>query len=233
MRAAPRLPRFVPVRALLLAPLLLLPLLVGGCAQDDDAAPAESSSRGAARSATPTTATPTAAAPTEAAATPDGGSSVPAPTASASGGAKPSAITNCGGPTLDLSIASRDSGAGHIDYTIAFTNRGRTACRVSGAPRAYLIDRNGDQLGREADGTGAEGPFVRLAPGRSATTVVQVVNVGTDGGPLGDTCTPEQGVAIAIDAPNYDRYEQLPADVRGCRETDVSFLAVGVLRPAS
>jgi len=226
------------VRTTLLAPLLLVPVLLVGCAQavpDRAAAPTRSASASATAGAT---AVPTAAAPAPTAVvdeTPDaaaGAGRGPARTASTGSGGLPSTAV-CSGPSLDIALASTDSGAGSIDYRIAFTNRGRTACHVSGAPRASLIDPTGDPVGRDADGTGAEGPFVRVPPGGSASTDVRVVNVGTDGGPLAGRCTTVPVVAIAIDAPNYDRYEQVPVRIRGCIETDVSMLSVSVLRGGS
>ena len=119
------------------------------------------------------------------------------------------------------------------------------------APGGLLVDGTCDELGRIAswvdvaaegpvrltvslpDGAGAEGEFVRVPPGGSASTDVRVVNVGTDGGPLAGRCTTVPVVAIAIDAPNYDRYEQVPVRIRGCIETDVSMLSVSVLRGGS
>ena len=113
---------------------------------------------------------------------------------------------------------------------VAFSNRGSTPCRVSGAPGAHLVGADGNPLGREAEGEGAEGPFVRVPSGGSAITIVRVVNVRDGGGPLAGRCTPKPAAAIAIDAPNYGRYEQLPVTAWGCAETDVSSLSVGVLR---
>lgn len=217
------------MRALLLAPLVLLPILLGGCAEQDvesaeavDATPRSSAS---VRVPSPTASVPSAAASAvveEAAPA----SSAPAP----AGGSSPRPLRTCSGPSLDIALQSQDSGAGSTDYVVAFSNRGSTPCRVSGAPGAYLIGADGNPLGREADGVGAEGPFVRVPSGGSATTIVRVVNVRDGGGPLAGRCTPKPATAIAIDAPNYGRYEQLPVTAWGCAETDVSSLSVGVLR---
>jgi hypothetical protein len=219
------------VRALLLAPLLLLPILLGGCAEQDvesaeapDGTPRASASArlpsGSATAAAPST---TATAVVEEAA--PGSSAAPSASRATTG-----TLRTCSGPSLDIALQSQDSGAGSTDYVVAFSNRGPTPCRVSGAPGAYLIGADGDPLGREADGVGAEGPFVRVPSGGSATTVVRVVNVRDGGGPLAGRCTPKPATAIAIDAPNYRRYEQLPVTAWGCAETDVSSLSVGVLR---
>lgn len=217
------------MRALLLAPLVLLPILLGGCAEQDvesaeavDATPRSSAS---VRVPSPTASVSSAAASAlveEAAPA----SSAPAP----AGGSSPRPLRTCSGPSLDIALQSQDSGAGSTDYVVAFSNRGSTPCRVSGAPGAYLIGADGNPLGREADGVGAEGPFVRVPSGGSATTIVRVVNVRDGGGPLAGRCTPKPATAIAIDAPNYGRYEQLPVTAWGCAETDVSSLSVGVLR---
>lgn len=221
------------MRALLLAPLLLLPVLLSACAEPDveSADVSEATSRTSASAQAPSA--------SAVAATPSGApSTVSADDVATAGPSRaPSSaprgtdrLRTCGGPSLDIVLRSQDSGAGSTDYVVAFSNRGATPCRVSGAPGAYLIGADGNPLGREADGAGAEGPFVRVPSGGSATTVVRVVNVRDGGGPLAGRCTPRRATAIAIDAPNSGRYEQLPVTAWGCEETDVSSLAVGVLR---
>lgn len=213
------------MRSLLLAPLVLLPLLLTGCAEPAQET-VDVTDRG------PGTIVRTAVAD-EPTIVPTGEAPSPAPASATpttgTSGAAAAPIRQCSGPSLDIRLASTDSGAGNIDYEIAFTNRGPGTCTVSGAPRVSVVGADGNPLGQEATGTGAEGPLVRLRPGTSATTAVRAVNVGTDGGPLGDRCTPKAGVALAVDAPNSGRYEQVPVSVRGCAEKDVSFLTVGVL----
>ena len=221
------------MRALLLAPLLLLPILLGGCAEQDveSAEASDRTPRASLSARVPSgsvTAAPPSAAPTAVVET--GADSSTAPPASRST-ARP--LRTCSGPSLDIALQSQDSGAGSTDYVVAFSNRGSTPCRVSGAPGAYLIGTDGNPLGREADGAGAEGPFVRVPSGGSAITIVRLVNVKDGGGPLAGRCTPKPATAIAIDAPNYSRYEQLPVTAWGCAETDVSSLSVGVLRSAA
>jgi hypothetical protein len=219
------------VRALLLAPLLLLPILLGGCAEQDvesadaaDGTPRASvSARVPSASATAAVSTPAASAVVEEAAS---GASTAPPASRPTAGP----LRTCSGPSLDIALQSQDSGAGSTDYVVAFSNRGSTPCRVSGAPGAHLIGADGDPVGREADGAGAEGPFVKVPSGGSAITIVRVVHVRDGGGPLAGRCTPKPATAIAIDAPNYGRYEQLPVTAWGCAETDVSALSVGVLR---
>jgi hypothetical protein len=217
------------VRALLLAPLVLLPILLGGCAEQDveSAEAVDATPRGSAsvRVPSPTASMPSAAASAVAEETPAGSSAAPP-----AGGSSPRPIRTCSGPSLDIALQSQDSGAGSTDYVVAFSNRGSTPCRVSGAPGAHLVGADGNPLGREAEGEGAEGPFVRVPSGGSAITIVRVVNVRDGGGPLAGRCTPKPAAAIAIDAPNYGRYEQLPVTAWGCAETDVSSLSVGVLR---
>jgi len=214
--------------------MLLLPILLGGCAEQDveSAEAPDGTPRASVSARLPSgSATATAiAAPTPAA------SAVVEETGSGSSAAPPASrptarpLRTCSGPSLDIALQSQDSGAGSTDYVVAFSNRGSTPCRVSGAPGAYLIGADGDPIGREADGAGAEGPFVRVPSGGSAITIVRVVNVRDGGGPLAGRCTPKPATAIAIDAPNYGRYEQLPVTAWGCAETDVASLSVGVLR---
>jgi hypothetical protein len=173
-----------------------------------------------------TTATPVADATTE----PAGGESSPDSTSEPSSTPRP--LRTCAPEVLDVVLGSTDSGAGSIDQTVVVTNRGPRTCTISGAPTARLISAAEDQLGAAATGSGASGPVVRLAPGGAATTVVRIVHVGEDGGPLGTRCTPQPAVALAIDSDVYARYDRLDGDFRGCAEPDVPYMAVSPFRAA-
>jgi hypothetical protein len=194
---------------------------------DGSATPAGTATPSASAGTTATPATETTTAP----AGPGGGTgSTAGPTATPAPTAQP--IATCAPEALDLVLGGTDSGAGSIDYTVVLTNRGPRPCTISGAPTARLLSVAEDQLGAEATGSGASGPTVRLAPGGAATTVVRIVNVGQDGGPLGDRCTPQPAVALAIDSDVYGRYDRLDGDFRGCAEAGLPYMSVTPFRAA-
>ncbi|MFD1721247.1 DUF4232 domain-containing protein [Amnibacterium endophyticum] len=220
--------RPLPGPALLSGPLLAAVLLLSACSAPEDAPGPASGSSGSSPTASAveeqdedgSSAGATAAPSVPAASS---GSSRPGSAPAASGG---SALRDCDPVDLDLALGGTDSGAGSIDRTIVLANRGRVACSISGAPVVHMVDADVQPLGPDATGSGAPTPVLRLPVGGSLSAVVRIVNVGEDGGPLGDRCTPATGAALIVETADRRRGDPLEGAFRGCREPDVATMAV-------
>ena len=127
------------------------------------------------------------------------------------------AVSRCAG---SLSIRSTEAAGGdsHGGVVVIFTNAGSATCWVRGYPAATVSDRTGTTVAhatRTLDGYLAgcdctRPARVRLAPGQSASTVVE----GDNGG--GDECL--QGHTLAVTPPNVAATTALPyLDAYTCR----------------
>ena len=177
--------------------------------------------------------------------TPSGGGTTPPPSSpSATATATPtstptgSASTDpdappdqCPDAALRVAVEDEDAGAGNISYRIAFTNAGDAACSLRGYPGVSVVGRgNGTQLGQPAERTeGAEVTTVRLEPGATVYAPLRAVNIGDDGGPLGDACPTEPADGWRIYPPHSFEAVFVQADrLTGCTGT-TPWLTVGVV----
>ncbi|THG30862.1 DUF4232 domain-containing protein [Naasia lichenicola] len=173
--------------------------------------------------------------------TPPETSATPSPTASASVTPTPPPVdptdpnapaAQCADDAIGTQVLPADSGAGSMYYQLVFTNTGTADCELRGYPGVSVVgDGNGTQLGASAEHfDGMEIATYPLKPGDSIGASIQMVNIGTDGGPLGDACDvaagdgwriypPHSFVAVFVESPG------LPA----CLSSDVSWLRVGAL----
>jgi hypothetical protein len=104
----------------------------------------------------------------------NGTSAAPAPTAGGSG------VNTCKAANLALKLGPGDGGAAGSRYpALQFTNVGNTTCLIGGFPGvSYVSGDDGHQVGSPAVRTGPAGDQVTLAPGMTASAVVQEVNPG-------------------------------------------------------
>ncbi len=164
-------------------------------------------------SATPTVTvieTPSAAPSTTASATP---STAPSSTASASASASASSSApsaggsapagQCPDDSLGITVvrAADGGGAGSEYYQVLFTNTGGSSCVLRGTPGVSVISSGGAQLGPAADRVQTGVQLVRIGVGGVAAATLQVVNIGTDGGPL-DGCRAVTGAGYRVYAPH-------------------------------
>jgi len=169
------------------------------------------------------------------------GSSSPAPSAPATTSPTPpeadpsdpdAPAGQCADSAIGTKVLDSDSGAGSRYYQLVFTNTGSTDCELRGYPGVSVVGGgNGTQLGKAAERV--EGMAIAtytLKPGDSIGASIQMVNIGTDGGPLDTACDvaagdgwriypPHSFAAVFIESPG------LPA----CLSPDVSWLRVGAL----
>lgn len=133
------------------------------------------------------------------------------PAPSESGSSKPSdkpeGAPSCSTEQLTLSIDKGDSAAGHVKHVLTFTNKGQ-ACEMSGFADVVAVGGgNGRQIGEFSARTGDPGkwPVIVAANGGRATMDIEMTNIGTTGGPLGDDCKPVPADGLRVYPPESEK----------------------------
>ncbi|WP_253258472.1 DUF4232 domain-containing protein [Pseudonocardia sp. N23] len=130
-------------------------------------------------------------------------------TGSRTNGGGGSGVPRCTSAELTLTLGQGDAGAGSVHRPLVFTNKGTRTCELTGFPGvSYVAGADGHQVGPAAVMSGAHGPEISMAPGRSSQAQVQFVQVA-----------------------NFDAAVCQPTPVRGLRvyppgETASMFVAV-------
>ena len=129
-------------------------------------------------------------------------------------------------------MLTADSGAGSMYYQLVFTNTGSAVCELRGYPGVSVVgEGNGTQLGDAAERV--EGMTVEtyeLKPGDSIGASIQMVNIGTNGGPLDTACDVAAGDGWRIYPPHSFTAVFVPSPgLPACLAPDVSWLRVGAL----
>lgn len=115
----------------------------------------------------------------------DGGTASPSPADPETAGQG----APCTVDSLAITAATGDAGAGSATVTFTFENVGADACTLAGFPGVSAVgDGDGEQIGEPADRSDAAFEPVVVAAGATATAALRMVNVGSDGGPLGADC---------------------------------------------
>jgi hypothetical protein len=143
-------------------------------------------------------------APASSSAAPSGS---PGPTPSPSGSAADDGNApagQCPNSSLAITVEPGDAGAGSLFYNIVFRNTGTGQCALRGYPGVSVVGNgNGTQLGQPADRVpGAAVETLQLGPGATVVAPLQAVNIGSDGGPLGDQCPTTTGNGWRIYPPH-------------------------------
>ncbi len=135
----------------------------------------------------------------------------------------------CADSDLGVTIAVADGGggAGSEYYNVLFTNTGGTSCVLRGTPGVSVVGNgNGTQLGRPAERSQAGVKTVALAVGQTVAAPLQIVNIGSDGGPLGSRCAVKRGDGYRVYAPHSRRaFFAENADAVACT-SGTSFMVV-------
>lgn len=134
----------------------------------------------------------------------------------------------CADDALRVSVEPSPEGgsAGHVNSIIVFTNTGSTSCELRGAPGVSVLDANGTQLGEAAEQVDDDAPpTITIEPGGTAVADLSSVNIGSDGGPLGDQCPVVTAAAYLVYPPHSFTAVEVPADVPAC-ESDAPWMTV-------
>jgi hypothetical protein len=134
---------------------------------------------------------------------PDAVIATPAPsrTGAAAAGAP---ADQCPDSDLGVAVAPADGGgtAGSLHRNVLVTNTGGEACALRGTPAVSVVGgADGPRIGPSADRRTADARTVELQPGQTVAAPLQVVDIGTDGGPL-DGCTVRKGAGYRVVVPH-------------------------------
>jgi len=189
---------------------------LAGCAEPG---PAAGGAAGGSAAATPTAELDvdlSSAPPADAASGGSSGSPSSIPGASGSAGSGSTAPKACTQAALRVDVVQGDSGAGNEVREIVLTNESDVTCTLRGAPEVFVLDVDGSQIGRAAEPTGQAVTTARIRPHGAARATLTSVNIGTDGGPLGESCAPVDGNGYAITAPGSTRFTTVEHGVPAC-----------------
>lgn len=154
----------------------------------------------------------------------------PSPTATTSpNGAGSTCLTN----ELSVRLGVAQGAAGSTYRPIVFTNTSAHPCTMGGYPGVAFIDTHtGQQVGTPASRGSQQTPrAIRLAPGASASAVLQVVNPFNY--PTG-TCRPQPVTAVRVYPPGNTTATDLPlAGAATACSTGVTQLQVQATVPGS
>ncbi|MFI5909730.1 DUF4232 domain-containing protein [Dactylosporangium sp. NPDC051541] len=144
------------------------------------------------------------------------------PPGSAAPSAPVSAPVRCALPNLTVTAGSPDASAGHRAVVLTFTNTATVPCTMRGYPGVALLDGHATQVAQARrtphgyeGGVQGEAPAVTLAPGRSASAIVEALAANTDG----TACVPWSGLLVT--APDERRSTRLGWDSDGCADPQV------------
>lgn|SRR6266487_2384279 len=169
------------------------------------------------------TATPPGSAPSASTGTTSAASSAPtAPSNSSS--AVSSTPAECTVAHLSINLGGGDAGSGHRSAALMFRNTGSVTCRLHGYPGVAALNAHGTQI-QQARRTpsgylgglkqGASAPIVDIAPGQSASALLEALAFGPDGG----SCTPYAGLLVT--PPDDTRSVRLAWSGDGCSNLEI------------
>ena len=191
---------------------------------------------GAARSTyTPTVTVAPAAAPATPSALPSNrittpatpiGTRTPLPSAAATLG--PTPADQCADAALRVTLSAVPSPTGSVDREIVFENIGSVSCVLRGAPAVAVVD-DGTRLGKAAARDQQDATAVRIAPGASASALLQSVDIASDGSPL-TGCTVVHGDGFRIVPPHSTVSVVVPDATAVACDPGPRFMTVHVVR---
>jgi hypothetical protein len=159
---------------------------------------------------------------------PAASSNSPAVTASSSPAAGTAACATSG---LQIKLGPADGYAGGTYQTIDFTNTSGSPCTLTGYPGVSLVTGPPyKQLGVPAKrSTSRPAQVVTLAPGATASAVVQIVDALNFPSP---SCEPAKAAALKVYPPNQFTAVYLPDTSYGCGKS-VQTMFIAPVRPGS
>ena len=201
-------------------------VLLGGCTTSSTPPAAKST----------TTSGPTASATTAAGGSPTGASltsGAPSIGSSSLAGAAGSAPA-CGGDQLSLSIPLESAGGLFNYMVLEFVNHGAAACTVEGYPGAAVYNATGSapalnssrQLTGHVDDQYTSPAPITLAPGATASTILEWVDKPTDGHPYAN-CVSFRTGTLGITAPNTTQTTHIPLHADVCSDVLIHPLIPG------
>jgi hypothetical protein len=119
--------------------------------------------------------------------------------------------------------------AGSVFYRLEFTNLSTRTCTVSGYAKVNAVDLKGRRIGAPATHeTGKKAHLVKLAPGRSATATLRIVDALNF---PANKCKATTAAGLRVSVPGGAGAKLAPLAFETCKLTASKTLAVGVVTP--
>ena len=175
--------------------------------------------------------TATSPSPKAASSSPGATGSTPGPAPSPTGSPPATAAAACPTSALRVKPGSAEGYAGGVYQVIEFTNASGAACTLYGYPGVSLVTGPPyAQVGLAAKRVStAPVKLVTLAPGKSATAVLQIVDALNFPSP---SCQPTKAAALKVYPPNQFTAVYLPDTSYGCGNP-VQTMYIAPVRPGS
>lgn len=161
----------------------------------------------------------------------------PSPTASAgvTGSASPtpspgSAVASCTTSDLTAALANGEGAAGSVIYDLKFKNVSSSSCTLFGNPGVSMVaGPAGAQVGAAATFVNrASATTVPLAPGQSASAILQIVQAGNY---PAASCGLETVAGLRVYPPGQTAAIFIPArNLQGCRDAGAKLMQVGPIQ---
>jgi hypothetical protein len=150
-------------------------------------------------------------------------------TPAAARAAKAPAASRCPTSRLVIWLDTQGNGAaGSVYYGLELTNLSGRSCTLAGYPRVSAVTLAGRRLGSTASRNAAR-PVrtVRLAPGSTATAVLQIVEARNF---PRSACRPTTAAGLRVYAPNRPGSKLVPFPFLACARSGPVYLTVEALR---
>ena len=135
------------------------------------------------------------------------------------------AVSPCSSAQLVIWFDTTGNGtAGSTYYSLEFTNLGGRACSLAGFPGVSAIGLTGAQVGLAAARTNlGTTPVVQVAPGATATAVVQLTDAGNF---PSANCHQVLAAGLRVYAPGSTASKTVAYPLEACSATKATFLHV-------
>ncbi|MBQ6644095.1 MAG: DUF4232 domain-containing protein [Saccharopolyspora sp.] len=163
---------------------------------------------------------------------PASGGEAPTSAEQQAGGSQPEAPAkpdNCTAGELEVSLSRGDSGMGHTNSDLRFTNNGERACTLQGSPGvSFVAGDSGQQIGEPAErAPKSEGQLITLQPGESASSPLSIAKSGMYSP---DECRPQAVRGLRIYAPGDTASMFVEHEQQACSTPPQPQLTVEVVR---
>jgi len=142
--------------------------------------------------------------------------------------ASPAIAPGCQTPGLVIWLDTNGNGAaGSVFYHLEFTNLSGRRCTLNGYPFITGVNLRGRQLGRRAAFGSGTPHVVTLGAGKTATALLQIVEVGNF---PPSACRPVTAAGLRVFPPNQTRAKVVPFPFGACSRSGPVYLTVGPVR---
>jgi hypothetical protein len=146
----------------------------------------------------------------------------------AAGPASRAVARACETPGLVIWLNTNGSGtAGSTVYHLKFTNLSGHRCTLNGFPFVRAVNLRNHRLGSRASFNHRTPGTVTLGRGKTATAMLQLVEVGNFSA---SACHPVTAAGLRVYPPNQTRRKLIPFPFSACSKAGPAYLIVGPVR---